>query len=227
MIERSELIARLAEDLEGTPPTLSLMNRLASWLAIVVIALVTGVLVVGMRGDFSQIFMTPRFTVEGFAIILAGISSGVLALVLAEPGRSTRPATITALTALIVWGLSVYAALILQFDALASMSYLNTKGFGCSREILAFALVPALVLVGLIRMGSAVHGRLAGGLLLLSAGFFGMFAMQFICANDGPLHLMAYHVVPVVLLGGIGWCTGKWLCGFEARLEEKKKKILE
>ncbi len=226
-MEKQELLSKLTDDLKPAPETtLGLRARILCWLATMIIVTIVGVLASGKTIDLAMMLESPRYLIECVSILFASISAGVLALLLSSPGQKTQRFTVTAFGASIVWIASVVIAFVQQLDAFATVNDLHTGGLICSQEVLLFSIIPALVLLGLIRFGSPLHGKLIGTLLLFSAGAVGMLGLQFTCSADGPIHLMVYHVIPVVGLALIGWMLGKWLCGFEAKIKRKKNELL-
>ena len=225
-METTELLARLTQDLEPTKKAPSLAMRIGGWIVSMMLFAVVTVLVLGTRADIHSIMFTPRFIVESVAILIAGITAGVLALILSSPGKRTRESILTALGASVVWLISIGIAFFLQLPDSPLSDGLNSMGLMCSKKIIVLSVIPALLLTALLRLGTAIAGRIAGTFLLISSGLIGMFLLQMRCSMDHTVHLMLYHLLPVVALGVLGWCLGGYLCGFEARLKKKKEEIL-
>lgn len=225
-MERTELIARLKEDLTPVKRSPSLTLRMGSWMVSIVIFGVVAILVSQTRADIHSVLTSPLFLIESAAILIAGTTSGIIALLLSTPGKQTRWYSMTGIGAITAWILSTIVAFSLQASDSTLASGLSFHGIACSQTVLVFAVAPALVLAALLRTGSAVSGKTAGALLLAAAGMFGMFILQFTCASSQSLHIMVYHLLPVLALGALGWYLGSYLCGFESRLRKKKAQIL-
>ncbi|MCB0328641.1 MAG: DUF1109 family protein [Bdellovibrionales bacterium] len=225
-MDTSELIKHLAADVKPMKHGPTLFARIAGWGVSMVLFGAVTVLIMGTRADIHSVLYTPRFAIESLSILIAGIMAGVLALLLSSPGRRTRRYTVTAFIASGLWLISIVTAFVLQGSTESLLLGMKIGGIVCSQKVIGLAILPALVLTALLRMGSVVAGRLAGALLLVAAGLFGMFALQFGCGSDNTAHLMLYHLLPVAALGILGWHLGTLLCGFESKLKRKKKEIL-
>ncbi|MCI5064606.1 NrsF family protein [bacterium] len=223
-MERAELISRLKDDLHPSRPH-SLKRRVVSWLASCLLFLLLAFLSTGTRADLNTILSSPRFAIETLALVIAGVTSGVLALFLSVPTARTRRSTVVVLGAAMVWIISIITTFILQMEAASIGEGVRLAGMACSTELLLFSAIPAGVLLLLMRFGANLSAHLSGLLILLSAGFLSMVALQFSCAQDHTAHLLLYHLFPVALLGTVGWVAGGRLFSFERRLEQKKEEL--
>ncbi|MCB0319289.1 MAG: DUF1109 family protein [Bdellovibrionales bacterium] len=222
-MDKNELIDRLCEDLEPTRARLSLPLRIVCWVATVFIITALGILKAQSRADFSDLLNNTEYLIEGTLLLVAGISSGILVLFLSVPGWRTKKLVLTVIITGLIWISSIAATLIFQGSDVQGLS---TAGLGCSEHILLFSLIPAVILTALLRLGSPLRAHITGALIFLSSGILTILLFQFTCASRHPAHLLLYHTLPVGLLTLIGWILGKWLCGFESKLERKKKALL-
>jgi hypothetical protein len=88
-------------------------------------------------------------------------------------------------------------------------------GMPCTARMLALASVPWLVLVVAQWRGAPLHAMRAGALAGAAAFVAALVWTRFLCTHDEPLHVVAWHQLPVPLGTGVSAiagavCLGRW-----------------
>ena len=149
----------------------------------------------------------PLFWIATGLIAAVGALAGLLAFQLSVPGHPEARGLRWIVPALVIaWGG------LLLISAAATPDCAAGPGLACSLELMAVGLVPAVVLFALLHRAAplawARSGLLAGFVLAATGGL----ALQFLCANQDPLHLFAWHFLPTLLLAALGvLAAARWL----------------
>jgi len=205
------LIDQLVEELEpvSSPPSIGaslLAWGLASWATVAILIQQSGPL----RGDaLEQLFTAPRFLLECLLGASLGLVAMAGALQMATPGRgrSTR----LMLPGLILLGSWLAADLYgLVSPAIASSTFGHRDH--CFFQVLLFSLPPLALGLLLLRRRAALEPGLAAGMAAVAAASLPGLAMQLACMYD-PLHTLAMHLSPLLLLGALGAFAGRSALG--------------
>lgn len=86
-------------------------------------------------------------------------------------------------------------------------------GFGwfCLYDILFVGLLPGALLFFMIRRAAPQRLNLSAWLVLVAGATFGALGAHLSCANDGPLHVLFWHILPVLVIGSLGVTLGRRL----------------
>jgi hypothetical protein len=163
-----------------------------------------GVLVFGTRPDLASHVRNQDFLLTlALALATAGLSSAA-ALVLAVPGAE-RSALIRGLpfAVLGMWTLAITMTVLEASHGLSGVS----DWYVCAIRVAAIGLVPAIVLVAMLRRAAPLRREWTGALALAGAAAAGALAIQFICPVDDAGHALLGHLGPVLALGAIGAAT--------------------
>lgn len=162
-----------------------------------------------LRPDLDTQIHQPLFIAEITALSLLIITTTVSAIYLSYPDLRQRPWVIyiPALPFLI------YALLMLYRGMNPEMTYVLPEdlhnGINCSLCITLYSLLPGCLMFYLLRRNATACPRFLGALSLLLAGSIGLFALKFLEGNDSVLHMIKWHLTPVVIIGVLGIFLGK------------------
>ena len=106
----------------------------------------------------------------------------------------------------------------LRYPAMMSGSP-NQPGFVCLVIALAMATAPLLAFMLLAKGSDPVHPRAMGAALGAAAGAWGALGIGLHCPYAFPAHVALGHVLPVLLLAGIGALAGGRLVGVRAQAD--------
>jgi hypothetical protein len=206
-MKTDELIATLAKDVAPVRPLPSPAVRARGWSAIAVLFVIAGLMLFGTRPNLGALAGQAGF-IWTTALATATIGLSVLAsLILSVPGAERSPELrATAMLAVGLW------AATLTWSALGSGPALEPDHHwpACFARIMSIGLVPAVMLVTMIRQAAPLKPRWTFGLAFAGAVAVGALAIQFICPLDAAVHALRGHLAPVLAagFGGAIWGTG-------------------
>ncbi len=205
----------LIQDLahRGTPvsPIPAPRTQFLRWMLLSVGLVALGVFVLGSRPDLISAFRRPVFVWQALLLGALTASSAGSALVLSIPGRhgpwTTRIPTLT----LLAWFILISMTLLLNGGLSAGV------GIRCVRNIVALGFLPCLTLFWMARRAAPMAYALVGLLSALSASALACLGTRFVCQNEGMVHILVWHCLPVVGLGLAGAALGRTCLDFKPR----------
>jgi hypothetical protein len=191
-----EQLARDATPVRRLPPP---RRRFLRWLLFSTLYIVAVAVFLGVRPATCAHATGLLFWTATALIAAVGALGGLLAFQLSVPGHPESRGLRWIVPALVAaWGGLLLASAAATPDCTAG------PGLACSLELMAVGLVPALLLFALLHRAAplawARSGLLAGFVLAAAGGL----ALQFLCSNQDPLHLFAWHFLPTLLLAALG-----------------------
>ncbi len=205
----NDVIDGLVKDLRPVSVTRSPFTLTLIWL---VLSLASAAIVIltlfRIRPDMSSLVSHPTFLILLASLIGAWMSSAYLTFVLSLPGRASSgllrvlPYLFLAVAMMALgWELSDFSA-----------TGWAIAGAKCSAVIVVVSLAPLLLLLGMIRKLAPLGLGRTSRALLIAATALGAFGICLHCNSQEAIHLLVYHVVPIVLMIGLGsLLTRRWL----------------
>lgn len=202
--KRSRPVRRLA------PPRV----RLIRWLGAAFFCVGAGVLLLGVRSDILEALREPAYVLQAAIILLLGTLSASAAFSLSVPNRN--------LSARVKWVPVIVLGIWLVYLLFASMLGMGAPGtiglgMSCIRDIIFLGLPPGILLFAMIARAAPLQVRLTGVFVSLSVSAFGALGSQLVCRDDGILHILAWHFVPVLVIGALGTILGRRIAQWEAQ----------
>jgi hypothetical protein len=165
----------------------------------------------GTRRDLGDAVDRADFAVEAFLLVLTAGAGALGALAMGIPGVM-RSKFVRWLP--IIFGLSVVlwagGELVLASVTGAPTGRL-TFAWHCVYKTTSIAAVPGVALFMMLRRSAPLHAAWAGLLAMLATTAVGILGANVICPTDRPLHMLLWHVAPLVLFAGFGAALGTWL----------------
>ena len=202
------LVARLQADLNPVRPLWSPSLRLASWLVLagLVVAIAMGA---GLRHDLAIQLGRPFYLLELGTLLGAGAAAAAAALSGAVPGRDGRRMGHVALVlGLLSGGLILSEPPAAEFSAARFVE----SGLQCAFCVIIFGLLPWIALVAAVARGAPLDGRVTGAHAGGAAFLIGTAAVRVACPIDDPLHVLTWHMAPVIVWTAVSAAVGSvWL----------------
>ena len=76
----------------------------------------------------------------------------------------------------------------------------NPVNGGCGMVVLVSGMLQSALSLGFFRRGASTKPRTTGALIAFSTGAFSLLLIQFACANENPIHVFAWHLLPLMAL---------------------------
>src|SRR5712692_7326150 len=206
-----ELIRQIARGVTPVRILPSTPRRFLSWFGAAILSVATGVVLIGLRPDVLRGTTTLQFALNCVVILLITVLSVVAASMKSIPDTTRSVLVlIPPLSAVFIWLVLLATQGRLVF-ATGPHHYSAGHGFGCIRDILVLGAIPGAFLFFLVRRAAPVALGWSGLLVMLTLASIGALGLQFTCTNDDPLHLFAWHFLPVLVIAVSGIVLGRRL----------------
>lgn len=213
-----ELIQQLAADAAPVRPLRPLTRRLAAWGALAAVSLLVVMQLMGVRRELGDGLDRVDFAFEAALLLVTAISAAAGALVISVPGAARSPLVrwvpVGAAVACLLWAAG---ELVLAAGTGAATGRLSF-GWHCVYKTTSIALVPGIALFVMVRRAAPLHAVWAGLLAALATSSVGVLGANIICPNDRPLHMLLWHVTPLMVLSAIGAGLGARLLRWPSRV---------
>lgn len=206
-----DLIQQLAAEAAPVRPLRPVAVRAAGWLACAALSLAVVMLLMGVRRELGDTADRVAFSIEAALLLLTAISAVFGALLVSIPGAGMPkrvrwiPVTLGIACVVVAAGELVYAAMT------GAPAGQLTFAWHCVYKTTSVAIVPGILLFVMVRRAAPLHGGWAGTLAVLATAAIGVLGANIICPNDRPLHMLLWHVLPLMLFAGMGAALGRWL----------------
>lgn len=207
-----DLILRLSED--APKPHLRPPAVYALGLGLVLLVYGLGVQAyLGLRPDLGVQFTRPAFVVEILLLALLALSSGMAAILCMYPDRhQVRGMANVPFAVLGVLAVFLIAQLFLPDSPLVMFPDGHfVSGRHCTITIASTAIIPTILVFGLIRRGASVTPLRAGAYAALTATAIGCLTLRLAEVNDSLAHLLTWHYLPTFAFAALGALIGKFL----------------
>ncbi|HYR96809.1 MAG TPA: NrsF family protein [Candidatus Binatus sp.] len=202
------LVARLKADLTPVRPLWAPSVRLAWWLVLAgsVIAIA---MEIGLRHDLATQLRRPLYLLQLGTLLGAGTAAAGAAFRGAVPGRENRPMGYLGL----VLGLLSGAVVLSEPAADAvSVGRFMESGLQCAFCVTLFGLLPWVVMLAAVARGAPLEGGATGAQAGGAAFAIGAVAVRVACPIDDPLHVLTWHMAPVLVWTALSAAVGSvWL----------------
>lgn len=213
-----ELIRRLAADAGPVRRIAPVPVRLAVWTALTLVAATVAVWWFGVRGDYAAALWTATFQVKSALLIVTAISAAAGALLVSVPGAERSGAVrwlpLTAIVALLLW----LAGELTTAAAAGTVNWRIGAAWGCAAQVMAIGLVPGATLFVMVRRAAPLRAAWAGALALVAMGAVGAFGTSVVCPSDRSMHVLVWHVLPLIGVGAVGAAAGYVFLGWVRHL---------
>jgi hypothetical protein len=206
-VNTDHLIDRLAADFTPVRRLLSPTERAALWTALALVSVSLGVVYFGVRHDIATAWANPGLLTRLALLATTMWLSVVSAFRLSVPGGETRAFArwwpLMLLGVLVAFSAAEVVAAWLVGDAGSPL-----RSWTCVRKVAFVGIVPAIVSVTLISRGYAIEPRWTALLGVLAAGAAGALTSELACPIQAPIHIMLWHIAPVVASTAVGALVG-------------------
>ncbi|MGE0039681.1 MAG: NrsF family protein [Vicinamibacterales bacterium] len=219
-----DLIRDLAAEATPVRRLRPLGVRVLGWLGLAAVCALVVVELVGARSDLADVLWTGHFAVETVLLAVTALSAAAGALVVSIPGaeRSSvvRWLPVVAGVGLVVWvGGELAAAFVSGAPVRFGMAW------ACVLKTASIGVVPGVVLFAMVGRAAPLRAAWAGLLAILATSAVGVMGTNVLCPNDRPLHVLLWHVAPMVLFAAGGAALGARLLDWTRALADRRSKI--
>lgn len=200
-------IKNLARDLKPKVSIVPSQKPLMGWVVLTLFVLAAAVSIHSIRQDMNVMLGKTSYYFELFSALSVGIIAAGSALTLRIPGARAPLKVLSAFV--VLWLLS------LVFHALSmgpvAWHFTAKSEFGCMGSIFVFGALPALGLYLLVRHGATTQPQITMSLIAVAFTSAASAFLPLACGNDGLVHLLFGHALPLFVAAGLFWMTGRTL----------------
>jgi hypothetical protein len=216
-VRTDELIEQLAADAEPVQRLRPVAVRVAGWSVLAAVSLGAVMMLMGVRRDLGDALDQADFAFEAALLIVTALSAAVGALVVSIPGaeRTTlvRWAPVIAGVSCVLWAVGE----LMMASATGAPTGRLTFAWHCVYKTASVAAAPGVALFLMVRKAAPLRAGWAGLLAVLATAAVGVLGANAICPNDRPLHMLLWHVAPLMLFAAIGVGLGTWLLRYDGK----------
>jgi len=212
-MDTDEFIKRLAADLQPVRPLRPPWARAVLWLGIAlpyVAAVVWGKL---MMIDAAQIGADARFMVEQAATLATALTAAIAAFCTIIPGFDRR-VLLLPLAPLGLWLASVGQGCVQDWLRFGADGLTIRPDWDCLPPATVIGIVPAIVLVIMLRKGAPLRPRVTLALAALAVASVANFGLQFAHARDVSIMVLVWHLGAAAALSALGGSLGELVLGW-------------
>ena len=202
-----ELISRLVADARPVRRVLDPTRRASLWVAVSLVCVVLGVLHFGPRDDAADAWYATAVLLRLGLLAATMWLAVVTSFRLSVPGFDGRVFSrwwpIIPLSVLVAMSSGELVAAAMTGSAGAPLF-----AWSCVRKVATVGAIPAVLSILLIRRAAPLEPRWAALLGVLAAGAAGALTSELACPIRAPVHILLWHVMPVVVSAAIGAVAG-------------------
>lgn len=205
-----ELINVLAKNAEPVVRLWHPAARAMAWMMGSLLYAGAIVWLIGPRPDLADKLGDPRFIIEIGAALLTSMMAAAAAFCAGCPGRPLWE-RFAPLPFLAVWLASLGEGCWRQWVQSGPEGLIVSLDLVCFQNILMVSILPALIILLMIRQGAPLAPMSTTGLATLAATALGAAALRFFHAQDVSVMLLVWQFGSVILLASIGFLAGRSL----------------
>lgn len=206
-MDTNEFIKLLAADLRPVRPLRPPWTRAALWLGVALPYVAAVVWSKLMMIDASQVVADVRFMVEQAATFATALAAAVAAFCSVLP-RFDRRMLLLPLAPLGLWLASVGHGCVQDWLRLGADGLTIRPDWDCLPSAIIIGIIPAIVLVAMLRRGAPLRPRLTLALAALAVASLANFGLQFAHAQDASIMVLAWHLGAAAVLSALGGWLG-------------------
>lgn len=220
-MQTDDLIRELAADGRPVRRLRPWLHRAGVWVSVSALSAALVILYTGARRDIGDVMWSPAFLLEAVLLLVTGASAAAGALIVSVPGaersKVVRWLPVVAGAAALLWIAGELGMVVATGEQTGRVG----PAWWCVQRTLLVGLLPGLVLFAMVSRAAPLRAAWAGLLALLATSAIGVFGTNIMCAVDRPMHLLLWHVGPMVLLAAAGAGIGATLLDWTRRVPRR------
>jgi len=201
------LLERLTADVRPVRPLRAPTARLVVWL-VLALPSIAFAMVIGLRTDTPGMLLHPLAALQVGALVAGATLAAMGALRAAIPGRAGSRGSVR--LALV---LALLATALLLVQPTRSLADFVANGLRCAFCVGMFGFVPWLALFVLVARGAPFDAPRVGAYVGAAGFLVGAAAVRVACPIEDGVHLVVWHMVPVLLGVGLSAMLGAAVLG--------------
>jgi len=206
-MDTEELIKRLAADVHRVSRLRPPWTRAALWLVLSLPYVAAIVWSKAAMLDTSAALADVRFLIELAATFATAVTAAAAAFYSVVPGFDRR-VMLLPLIALTLWLASVGSGCLDDWLRVGADAFLIRPDLECLPAASVIGILPAVIMVLMLRRGTPLYPRLTLLLGALAVGAIGNFGMQLFHFRDASIMVLFWHLGSVALISVLAACFG-------------------
>lgn len=220
-MQTDDLIRELAADGRPVRRLAPWLHRAGLWLTVSTLCAVVVIINAGVRRDLGQVMWSPGYLLEALLLLVTALSAAAGALIVSVPGaeqsKLVRWLPVIAGGAALLWIAGEVAVGLASGEQPGRV----VVAWWCIQRTLLVGLLPGIMLFAMIGRAAPLRAAWAGLLALLATSAIGVFGTNIMCSVDRPVHLLLWHVGPMVILAAAGAGIGASLLDWTRRVRTR------
>jgi len=208
-MDTDSLIHRIAANAAPVRPLTTPWRRTGIWLAMALPYVVFVTILMSPRPDLAMQLADPRFQVEQVAALATAILAAVAAFTCTVPGRSRTTNYVLPILPLSIWFASLGYGCLQDWRALGPEGLRLRVDWDCLPAAALVGIVPAIVMVTMLRRGAPLFPRATLAMAGLAVGALAQAGMQVYHVGDISLMVLIWHLGSVAALAAIAGSIGR------------------
>ena len=198
-----KIIEKLTQNLQKTTVRPSLQQQ---WLSVFSVLLtITSIYTYGLGiwpKTLSELLSFPPLFYSITALLLLALLS-YQCILYSIPGKKSN----ITLTLLSITSISIVSALLyfLLKNTSQNTFFYWENTYTCALKIIIMSIIPILFLTHQINKNYVLNKKKAMAILFLTSGVLGLTVITFHCPIMDPIHILLWHILPIIMLGFLGW----------------------
>ncbi len=198
------LIHDLVKDASPVKPLAPVARRYVTWLVISLFSVAFGTLLIGPREDIVSSIQDFDFVLQAASTLLIGVVATAIAFFSSVPQLRTKQGDFLAPVILFFGVLVFLLSSLHQHDGQLGI------GHKCVRNVVLLSLFPISMASWMLFRSFPLDKRRTSYLAFLGCAAVGSFSTRFVCPQDSSVHFLAWHLLPVLGLGVLGFALGHY-----------------
>lgn len=205
MSATENLQQKLMADLRPVKVLASNSKRTLAALCLAILPQAVFVARAGLREDLADQLFRLSFVLPAAGLFCAAVGSLILTIRSSVPGIDRYRLLRGFIVSCLVIVLAVTVMTGMGIIGHTEEGWALDDSYKCATSVLAFAFIPIVVLLLEARRGYSLHKRTSGLAAFVAGATLGALSVGLTCPSDEVLHLLVWHLAPVLLLCLVGY----------------------
>ena len=206
-METPELIRHLADAVTPVRRLAAPWRRMSSWfaLSLAYVVIVMAIYLIVRHGPGP---IDPRLVLEQTAILATAITAAIASFSSTIPGRDRR-VCLSPLIPLGIWLFSLGKGCLHEWIAFSAGGLKERADWDCAPAAIILGLIPAALMIAMLRRGAPIEPRLSFGLAALAVAAIVNFGLRIFHAGDISIMVLVWHFGAAALLAVVASQFGR------------------
>jgi hypothetical protein len=215
-METPELIRFLADNVTPVRRLAAPWRRMSLWfaLSLIYVVMVMAIYLIAGHGGGP---IDARLVLEETAILATAITAAIASFSSTVPGRDRRVCLLPFIP-LGIWLFSLGEGCLGDWIASGAGGLKVRADWHCAPTAIILGLIPAALMIAMVRRGTPIEPRLSFGLAALAVGAIVNFGLRIFHSGDISIMVLAWHFGAAALLAVVAGQLGRFVLNWRTAL---------